>query len=106
MGPINRAPAGRLSLLALDCGQRGRCICDVTLRKDGLESDVSPLAAEYRLKLDCSTQNKAKRANKIVCLLLFRDQEVEGSNPFAPTTSSRISDLLHTKNPQSALLES
>jgi hypothetical protein len=31
------------------------------------------------------TQNKAKRANKIVFLLLIRDQEVEGSNPFAPT---------------------
>jgi hypothetical protein len=46
---------------------------------------VSPLAAEYRPKRTCSTQNKAKRANKIVFLLLVRDQEAEGSNPLAPT---------------------
>src|SRR5258708_4298360 len=32
-------------------------------------------------------------------------QEVAGSNPFAPTTSFRIRDLLHTKNPESAWLE-
>jgi hypothetical protein len=51
---------------------------------------VSPLATEYRPKRVCSTQNKAKRANKIVFLLLVRDQEVEGSNPFAPTISSII----------------
>jgi hypothetical protein len=54
-----------------------------------LGSDVSPLAAEYRPKRVCSTQNKAKRANKIVFLLLVRDQEVEGSNPFAPTIEIR-----------------
>src|ERR1700732_4822184 len=36
---------------------------------------------------------------------LVRDQEVEGSNPFAPTTSFRIRDLLYTRNPQSAWLE-
>jgi hypothetical protein len=36
---------------------------------------------------------------------LVRDQEVEGSNPFAPTTSFRIRDLLHTKNPERAWLE-
>ena len=49
-------------------------------------SDLSPIAAEYGSISACSTQNKAKRANKIVFLLLIRDQEVEGSNPFAPTT--------------------
>jgi hypothetical protein len=27
---------------------------------------------------------------------LVRDQEVDGSNPFAPTTSFRINDLYHT----------
>ncbi len=36
---------------------------------------------------------------------LVRDQEVGGSNPLAPTTSFRIRDLLHTKNPESAWLE-
>src|SRR5271169_7245919 len=51
-----------------------------------VESDLSPIAAEYRPMSACLTQNKAKRANKIVFLLLIRDQEVEGSNPFAPTT--------------------
>ena len=51
-----------------------------------VESDLSPFTAEYQPKRTCSTQNKAKRANKIVFLLLVRDQEVEGSNPFAPTT--------------------
>src|SRR6266403_3693241 len=50
-------------------------------------SDLSPIAAEYGSISACSTQNKAKRANKIVFLLLIRDQEVDGSNPFAPTTS-------------------
>ena len=51
------------------------------------------------------TQNKAKRANKIVFLLLIRDQEVDGSNPFAPTIfSSKIgllcrSSLLAVGNP-------
>lgn len=50
------------------------------------ESELSPFAAEYRPKAACSTQNKAKRANEIVFLLLVRDQEVDGSNPFAPTT--------------------
>src|SRR6266404_2079325 len=49
-------------------------------------SDLSPIAAEYGSISACSTQNKAKRANKIVFLLLIRDQEVDGSNPFAPTT--------------------
>jgi hypothetical protein len=48
-------------------------------------SDLSPIAAEYGSISACSTQNKAKRANKIVFLLLIRDQEVDGSNPFAPT---------------------
>jgi len=43
------------------------------------------IAAEYGSISACSTQNKAKRANKIVFLLLIRDQEVDGSNPFAPT---------------------
>jgi hypothetical protein len=51
------------------------------------ESTLSPFAAEYGPKSACVTQNKAKRANKIVFLLLVRDQEVDGSNPFAPTTS-------------------
>src|SRR5437660_4139852 len=50
-----------------------------------VESDLSPIAAEYGSISACSTQNKAKRANKIVFLLLIRDQEVDGSNPFAPT---------------------
>jgi hypothetical protein len=36
---------------------------------------------------------------------LVRDQEVGGSNPLAPTTSFKIRDLLHTKNPESAWLE-
>ena len=48
---------------------------------------MSPLAAEYRPKRTCSTQNKAKRANKIVFLLLVRDQGVGGSNPLSPTNS-------------------
>jgi hypothetical protein len=50
------------------------------------ESDLSPFTAEYQLKRACSTQNKAKWANKIVFLTLVRDQEAEGSNPLAPTT--------------------
>jgi hypothetical protein len=49
-------------------------------------SDLSLIAAEYGSISACSTQNKAELANKIVFLLLIRDQEVEGSNPFAPTT--------------------
>src|ERR1700758_2354364 len=56
-------------------------------------SDLSPIAAECRPISACSTQNKAKRANKIVFLLLMRDQEVEGLNPFALTTFFRISNL-------------
>jgi len=57
------------------------------------ESDVSPFAAKYRPKLACSTQNKAKRANKIVFLHLVRDQEVEGSNAFAPDHFSKQNRL-------------
>ena len=53
-----------------------------------VESDLSPIAGEYRPISACLTQNKARRANKIVYLLLVRDQEVEGSNPFAPTIFS------------------
>jgi hypothetical protein len=30
-------------------------------------------------------------------LNLFRDQEVDGSNPFAPTTPFRINDIYHTR---------
>jgi hypothetical protein len=45
-------------------------------------SDLSPIAAECRPISACSTQNKAKRANKIVFLLLIRDQEV--SRPKSP----------------------
>ena len=63
-------------------------------------SDLSPIAAEYGAISACSTQNKAKRANKIVFLLLIRDQEVDGSNPFAPTTSFRTSNLQYTKKPK------
>ena len=59
-----------------------------------VESDLSPIAAEYGSISACSTQNKAKRANKIVFLLLIRDQEVDGSNPFAPTNSFRTPNLL------------
>jgi hypothetical protein len=51
-----------------------------------VDSDLSPFTAENQPNSAYSTQNKAKRANKIVFLLLVRDQEVEGSNPFAPTT--------------------
>src|SRR5438445_256893 len=40
-----------------------------------VESDLSPIAAEYGSISACSTQNKAKRANKIVFLLLIRDQQ-------------------------------
>ncbi len=40
------------------------------------ESDLSPFTAEYQPKRTCSTQNKAKRANKKVFLLLTRDQAV------------------------------
>src|SRR5712692_12001794 len=36
---------------------------------------------------------------------LVRDQEVDGSNPFAPTTSFRMSDLSHTRNRKSAWCE-
>jgi hypothetical protein len=39
-------------------------------------SDLSPITAEYGSISACSTQNKAKRANKIVFLLLIQDQEV------------------------------
>jgi hypothetical protein len=53
-----------------------------------VESDLSPFTAEYQPKRTCSTQNKAKRANKIVFLLLVRDQEAGGSNPLAPTILS------------------
>src|SRR4029077_9291640 len=49
-----------------------------------VESDLSPIAAEYRPISACLTQNKTKRANKIVFLRLIRDQELEGSNPFRP----------------------
>jgi|HubBroStandDraft_3_1064219.scaffolds.fasta_scaffold16735_4 hypothetical protein len=39
-----------------------------------LGSDVSPFAAEHKPKRASATQNKTKRANKIVSLLLVRDQ--------------------------------
>jgi hypothetical protein len=58
------------------------------MTKEIVGSDLSPIAAEYGSISACSTQNKAKRANKIVFLLLIRDQEVDGSNPFAPTNLS------------------
>jgi hypothetical protein len=35
-----------------------------------VESDVSPFASECQPKPTCSTQNKAKRANEIVFLIL------------------------------------
>ena len=54
---------------------------------------MSPITAEYRPMSACLTQNKTKRANKIVFLLLIRDQEVDGSNPFAPTISFRTNNL-------------
>ena len=58
-----------------------------------IESDVSPFTAEQRPESACSTQNKAKRANEIVFLLLVRDQEVGGSNPLAPTNFfNKLSD--------------
>ena len=60
-----------------------------------VESDLSPIAAEYGSISACSTQNKAKRANKIVFLLLIRDQEVDGSNPFAPTIISPLDSILY-----------
>ena len=39
---------------------------------------MNPFAAEYQRKSSCLTQNKTKRANEIVFLLLVRDQEVGG----------------------------
>jgi hypothetical protein len=48
------------------------------MTKEIVGSDLSPIAAEYGSISACSTQNKAKRANKIVFLLLIRDQEVAG----------------------------
>lgn len=41
-----------------------------------VESDVSPLTAEYGLKRARATQDKAKRASDIVFPVLVRDQEV------------------------------
>src|SRR5207244_11471281 len=64
---------------------RNEAIKRPILRPQQYGSDLSPIAAEYGSISACSTQNKAKRANKIVFLLLIRDQEVDGSNPFAPT---------------------
>ena len=58
----------------------------------------------YRPKRACSTQNKAKRANRIVFLQLVRDQEVEGSNPFAPTNSFETNNLHYTKMPMTSWL--
>jgi hypothetical protein len=54
-------------------------------RSQEVGSDVSPYTAEYQPKSAWLTQNKAKRANEIMFLLLVRDQEVGGSNPLAPT---------------------
>ena len=58
-----------------------------------VESDLSLLTAEYQPKSACSTQNKAKRANKIVFLLLIRDQEVGGSNPLELKTQRGLALL-------------
>jgi len=54
------------------------------------EPNVSPLTAEYRPQSGCSTQNKAKRTNKMVFRVLVRDQEVGGSNPLGPMTCPPI----------------
>src|SRR5260370_35116590 len=39
-----------------------------------------------------------------VFVTLVRDQEVDGSNPFAPTNSFRTSNLQHTKKPKTSWL--
>src|SRR5215472_9912098 len=59
----------------------GRC----PTRIGKVESEPGPITAEYRVRLACVTQDKTKRANKMMFLLLVRDQEVGGSNPLAPT---------------------
>ena len=50
-----------------------------------LGSDVGPLAAEYRPKPCYKTQNKARRACKMLFSRLPWAQEARGSNPRAPT---------------------
>jgi hypothetical protein len=49
------------------------------------ESNLSPIAPEYRTKRSSTTQSPPIRINEIVNRLRFRDQGVGGSNPLAPT---------------------
>src|SRR6266702_6513733 len=88
----NAVPFPRPLLLLGDArtllGKRKLCpkkLCHFRGSPQESGSEMSPFAAEYRPKPACSTQNKAKRANEIVFLLLVRDQGVGGSNPLAPT---------------------
>jgi len=56
--------------------------CQIDPKK--LESDLSQLSAENRVKRGSVTQRQAKRINEIAFRGCFRVQGVGGSNPLSP----------------------
>ncbi len=60
--------------------------------------NCSPMSSPIKGGSCSATRRRFNALDYFVALhLVVRDQEVEGSNPFAPTTSFRISDLHYTK---------
>src|SRR5207248_3947549 len=60
-----------------------------------LESNLSQLRPENRVKRGSMTQSQAKRINEIVFPWLFRDQGVGGSNPLSPTILSLALSIVY-----------
>ena len=64
-------------------------------------NNLGTITAEYHAKPCFQPEEKSKRANKIACFVLVRDQGVGGSNPLAPTILINKSQIFSgiTKNP-------
>ena len=77
----------------------------------GRQCEKASVAAPRAAMLSCNSRSSqpwlsvASGRGSAWLERLVRDQEVDGSNPFAPTTSFRMSDLSHTRNRKSAWCE-
>jgi hypothetical protein len=90
-----------------------------------LATKCEPHCPQVRLQRSCSSSANRRSAATLLCVKLYlppeilawpsgrsaawlarlvRDQEVEGSNPFAPTTSFRASNLRHIKKRKTSWL--